>query len=397
MARDLRARHPRDARAGRALRYGPRYGPGRNLRRRAGALALGVACCGLLVWGALAAQRDASGAAPQYRWKYVLAVPLNYPGFGTGAARLAENIERMSAGRIAIRLYGAGELVAPFEVFDAVARGTAELGQGAAYFWKGRLPAAQPLTTVPFGLTCQEMFGWVYHGGGLALWQELYAPHGVVPLPAGCTGVQMGGWFNREINSLADLRRLKIRMPGLGGEVLARAGATVVNVPGPEIFPALQAGTIDATDWIGPWNDLAFGLHKAAKYYYYPGWHEPGAVIELLVNAEAMASLPPDLQAVVRGAAQAAAVDVLAEYTAHSQRALESLLHEHGTELRRFPPAVIERFRALAEDALRDLADSDPAAARILDSQRVYQRRTAAWTALAEGALLKARPVTAAP
>ena len=197
-------------------------------------------------------------------------------------------------------MYGAGELVPAFEVFDAVSRGTAEMGHGAAYYWKGKSEAAQFFAAVPFGMNAQEMNAWFYYGGGLELWREIYAPFGLMPAPAGNTGVQMGGWFNKEINRLDDLKGLKMRIPGLGGEVLRRAGGTPVNLPGGEIFTALQTGAIDATEWVGPYNDLAFGLHKAAKYYYYPGWHEPGTTLEAIVNKQAFDALPKDLQSIVR-------------------------------------------------------------------------------------------------
>ena len=176
-----------------------------------------------------------------YEWKMVTTWPQNFPGLGTSANELAESIEKMSGGRLKIKVYGAGELVGAFESFDAVSRGTAEMGHSGAYYWKGKMPAAQFFSSVPFGLTAQEMNGWLYFGGGLELWRELYRPFGVIPFPAGNTGTQMGGWFNREINSLDDLKGLKIRMPGMGGEVLTRAGATTVNLPGGEIFTALQS------------------------------------------------------------------------------------------------------------------------------------------------------------
>lgn len=211
------------------------------------------------------------------KWKMVTTWPKNFPGVGTGAEFLAKNINEMAGGRLEVKVYAAGELVPALEVFDAVSRGTAQMGHGASYYWKGKVPAAQFFTTVPFGLTPQEFNAWIYYGGGLALWEEIYEPFGLIPMPAGNPGAQMGGWFNKEINSLEDFKGLKMRMPGIGGEVLKKLGASPINLPGSEIFTALQSGTIDATEWVGPYNDLAFGLYKAAKYYYYPGWHEPGS------------------------------------------------------------------------------------------------------------------------
>ncbi len=222
-----------------------------------------------------------------HHWKMVTTWPKNFPGLGTGANRVAELIEQLSGGRIKVKVYGAGELVGAFEVFDAVSRGTAQLGHAGAYYWKGKIAASPFFSAVPFGFTPDEINAWFYYGGGLELWEEAYRPFGLIPNPAGNTGPQMGGWFNKEINSLEDLKGLKMRIPGFGGEVLKRAGGIPVTLPGGEIFPALQSGAIDATEWVGPYNDLAFGLYKAAKYYYTPGWHEPGSAIECMINAKA--------------------------------------------------------------------------------------------------------------
>ncbi|WP_462322691.1 TRAP transporter substrate-binding protein, partial [Halochromatium sp.] len=213
---------------------------------------------------ALGAGMKPAVAKAEHKWKMVTTWPKNFPGMGTGANKLAELIGQMSGGRIEVKVYGAGELVPAFEIFDAVSRGTAEMGHGAAYYWKGKSEAAQFFASVPFGLTAQEMNSWLYYGGGMELWKELYAGFGLVPAAAANTGVQMGGWFNKEINSLEDLKGLKMRIPGLGGEVLRRAGGTPVSLPGGEIFTSLQSGNIDATEWVGPYNDLAFGLYKAA-------------------------------------------------------------------------------------------------------------------------------------
>ncbi len=208
---------------------------------------------------------DGEAGAQQFEWKMVTAWPRDFPGLGTGAANLATYIERLSNGRLTVKVYGGNELVPPFEVFDAVSRGTAEMGHSASYYWKGKVQAAQLFSTVPFGLTAQEINGWLYYGGGLELWQEIYAPFGIIPFPAGNSASQMGGWFNKEIHSLEDVQGLKMRIPGLGAEILNRAGGTPVTMPGAEIFTALQTGTIDAAEWVGPYNDLAFGLFRAAK------------------------------------------------------------------------------------------------------------------------------------
>ena len=238
-------------------------------------------------------------ADTKIKWKMVTTWPKNFPVLGTGANQLAKLITEMTGGRITVKVYGAGELVPAFEVFDAVSRGTAQLGHGSAYYWKGKIEEAQFFSTVPFGMNSQEMTAWLYYGGGMELWRESYEPFGLIPAAAGNTNVQMAGWFNKEINNVNDLKGLKMRIPGLGGEVLKRAGGTPVNLPGGELFSSLKTGAIDATEWVGPYNDLAFGLHKAAKYYYYPGWHEPGTTLEAIINKKAFEALPDDLKIIV--------------------------------------------------------------------------------------------------
>jgi len=239
-------------------------------------------------------------------------------------------------------------------------------------------------------MTAQEMNGWLHFGGGLELWRELYAPFGVVPLAAGNTGVQMAGWFNKEINSLADLEGLKMRMPGFGGEVLQRAGGVAVAMPGSEIFTALQTGAIDATEWVGPYNDLALGLQDIAKYYYYPGWHEPGPTLEALVNREAFDALPADLRAMLETAWRAVNQEVLDEFTARNARALRTLVEEHGVEVRRLPDDVLARFQALSEVVVREAA-TDELSRRILDSYYTFLAEVRQYHAISEQAYLNAR------
>ena len=332
-----------------------------------------------------------SATGKSIEWKMVTTWPKNFPGLGTGAEYLAELIGTLSAGRIRVKVYGAGELVPAFEIFDAVSRGAAELGHGAAYYWKGKNEALQFFSTVPFGLTAMEMNAWLYHGGGMELWQEAYEPFGLVPMASGNTGVQMGGWFNKEINSVDDLRGLKMRIPGLGGEVLKRAGGTPVNLPGGELFTALQTGAIDATEWVNPYNDLAFGLYKAAKYYYYPGWHEPGTTLECFINKAAFDALPDDLKNVVLNASRVANQDMLAEYTARNNDALETLLNEHDVDMRKFPEEVLKKLRVISDETVAELAEKDALAAKIYDSYKTFWDKVVAWHKISEQAYLKAR------
>lgn len=354
----------------------------RDMLRGAGlaAVATGLAACGPRP----AADCGPGASTQRFQWKMVTSWPTNFPGLGTGAARLAEMITAVSGGRLTVRVFGAGELVPAFEVFDAVSRGTAEMGHSASYYWKGKAAAAPFFCAVPFGLNAQEMNGWLYGGGGLELWRELYAPFGLVPFPAGNTGVQMAGWFRKPIQSLASLKGLKMRIPGLGGEVMARVGATPVNLPGAEIFSSLQSGAIDAAEWVGPYNDLAFGLHRAAKYCYYPGWQEPGPTLECMVNKDAFDTLPKDLQDVVDVCCRAVNDAMLAEYTARNQQALDSLVREHDVELRQLPADVLQALRRASEKVLEETASSDPLARRAYDSMRAFAAQAKAWHAVSE-------------
>ena len=359
-----------------------------------GALAAGTA----LAAGCKGETPAAAGAAPAVakpaktiHWKMVTTWPKNFPGLGTGANFLADLIGKLSGGRIQVKVYGAKELVPAFGVFDAVSRGVAELGHGSAYYWKGNGEALQFFAAVPFGLTAQEMNAWLYHGGGMELWEEAYARFGLVPTAAGNTGVQMAGWFNKEINSVDDLKGLKMRIPGLGGEVLARAGGTPVTLAGGELFTSLQSGAIDATEWVGPYNDLAFGLYKAAKYYYYPGWHEPGTTLECMINKKAFDALPEDLQHIVRNAARVANQDMLSEYVARNNQALHTLKNEHGVDVRRLPDEVLARLRELSDQVVAELVDKDPNARKVFESFSAFRDQVVEWDDISERAYLNAR------
>lgn len=329
--------------------------------------------------------------AERFEWTAVTSWPPRYPGLGVAMDNLAGRIAAASAGRLTIKVYAGGELVPPFEVFDAVSRGTADCGHGAAYYHKGKVDAAQFFTAIPFGLNANEMSGWLYYGGGLELWRELYEPFNLVPFPCGNTGVQMGGWFNREINTVGDLKGLKMRIPGLGGEVLRRAGGTPVTLPGSEIFTSLKTGAIDATEWVGPYNDIAFGLHKAARYYYYPGWQEPGPTLEFIVHREAWDALPDDLKAIVETAAQAINLDMTAEYMHGNTTALQQLVDDPNVELRRFPDDVIAYLKSIANDVIQELVDRDPAAAKIFDSFDAFRRASTPNQRVSEQAFLETR------
>ena len=339
---------------------------------------------------ALSMPTNAAGKE-KYRWKMVTAWPKNFPGLGTNANLLAKMINEMSGGRIRIKVYGAKELVPAFEVFDAVASGTAEMGHAGAYYWKGKSEATQFFSAVPFGLTAQEMNAWLYYGGGLELWRELYAPFGIIPAPTGNSGVQMAGWFNREINSVDDLKGLKMRIPGLGGEVLRRAGGTTVNMPGGELFTSLQSGTLDAAEWVGPYNDLAFGFYKIAKYYYYPGWHEPGSTMECLINKKVFKELPSDLQQIVLMACKATNIDMLSEYTARNNQALDTLINKHKVKVLPLPDIVLKKLQVISGQVVADITAKDPVSKKIYTSLMQFKKQVIQWDKISEQAFFRAR------
>ena len=365
------------------------------MQRRKFVNALGATVAGASL-AACSGQQDcgegkAATSDKVYKWKMVTTWPKNFQALGEGANYLAELITKMTGGRIQVHVYGSGEIVPAFEVFDTVSRGTAELGHGSAYYWKGKIPVSPFFSTVPFGLTAQEMNAWLLKGGGLELWQELYKPHNVVPMPVGNSTVQMAGWFNKEINSIEDLKGLKMRIPGLGGEILKRVGGTPVLLSGGEIFTSLESGAIDAVEWVGPYNDLSFGLYKAAKYYYYPGWHEPGTTMECLINAEALASLPQDLQEIVKSACLIANQDMISDFTAKNNQGLKALVEQHGVQVKRLPDDVLRELKAVAEEVAKELAAESPFAQKVYDSYMTFKRDALAWAELSELAIMEAR------
>ena len=331
------------------------------------------------------------GQQTQYQWRLVTTWPKNFPGLGAGPERFARIVEEMSAGRIKIKVHGAGEIVPALGVFDAVSGGSVEMGHGAAYYWKGKVPAAQFFTSVPFGMNTQEMNGWLHYGGGLELWREIYQPFNLVPFAGGSTGVQSAGWFNREINSMSDLEGLKMRMPGLGGEVITRAGGTAVNIPGGELFTALQTGVIDATEWVGPYNDLSFGFQQVTKNMYYPGWHEPGGVLEFIIHKPVWDSLPADLQAIIRSAARDVNQDMLDEYTARNNTALRDLVENHGVNVQKLPDDILREFKRIARDIMEEQAQQDPAFAKVYESFKAFEAQVAPYHKISEQAYYDTR------
>jgi len=308
----------------------------------------------------------------KYQWKMVTTWPPNFPVLGEACTYFASIVQAMSGGRIEIKVYGGGELVPALEVFDTVRSGGADLGCGASYYWAGKSPATQFFTSVPFGMNAQQMHSWLIWGGGMQLWEELYADFNLVPMIGGNTGMQMGGWFNREINSMADLKGLKMRLPGLGGKVLEKAGGTPVLLAGGEIYTGLERGVIDATEWLGPFHDYLSGFQQIAKYYYTPGWHEPGSVLEFTVNKTLYDSLPNDLQAILKAAAAEATNWCFAGMETKNAEQL-AIMKQEGVEIRSFPKEVLDQLRVYSEEVLEELAATDERSRKVYDSFKKFK------------------------
>ena len=309
-----------------------------------------------------------SKAKKNYNWKMVTTWPKNFPGLGTGAETFAKMVTEASKGRINITVFGSGEIVPAFEAMDAVSSGAIEMGHGGPYYWKGKVAATQYLSAIPFGLTPQEQNSWFEKGGGQKLADEIYKKMGCKFFVCGNTGPQMGGWFNKEINSINDFKGLKMRIPGLGGEVIKAAGGTVVNLHGGELLTSIQSGAIDALEWVGPYNDLAFGIYKAGKYYYYPGWHEPGGVLDCFINLKKWNSLPNDLKKIIEISSKAATQTITNEMIAGNNMALQILLKKHNVILKSFPDNVLKELAILSEKVMTKLISSDPLSKKVYKS-----------------------------
>jgi len=340
--------------------------------------------------GLLAA--PAIARAQTLKWRMVTSWPKRLPGPGMSAERIATRIRTLSGGRIDITVSAAGEVVPAFEVLGAVGSGVAEIGHSAAFYWQGKMPASAFFTTVPFGLTPAEHVAWIEAGGGQALWDELYAPFGVKPFMAGNTGVCMGGWFRHEIKSLADLRGLKLRSLGLGGEVYRRLGATPQTTPPSEILTSLQSGVLDGAEFVGPGTDIALGLYRVAPFYYYPGFNKPNGTGECIVALKVWDALADDLKAIVAHACAAEAGYALAEMERLNAQALATLVKDHGVKLTAFPDDVVAAAREQARLVMGELfAIHSDLRGKISGSYDAFRERTAPWSRVSIEAVLRAR------
>jgi TRAP-type mannitol/chloroaromatic compound transport system substrate-binding protein len=317
--------------------------------------------------------------------------PKNFPGMGVSAERFASRVREATEGQIDITVYAAGELVPALGAFDAVSLGNADIYHAADYYWQGKSKAFNFFCAVPFGMTTSETAAWIHHDGGQALWDELGARFNIKALLGGSTGVQMGGWFRDEISTLEDLKGLRIRIPGLGGEVYSRLGATPVTKAGGEIFLALSQGNIDATEWVGPWNDLAFGFHEIVKYYYYPGFHEPGTSLAIGFNKQLWDSLDGAEQAIIESAALAEHTYTISEYDARNAEALKTLIDQHGVQLRRFSDEILREFARISAEVLDEVAANDELTSRVYQSYKASMGRTMRWGEISEQAYAQAR------
>src|SRR4051812_35408339 len=344
---------------------------------------------GLALLGAVAA--PAVARAQMLRWRMVTSWPKRLPGPGMSAERVAERISTLSGGRLQITVQAAGEVVPAFEVLDAVGGSVAEMGHTAAFYWQGKQPAAAYYTTVPFGLTPMEHVAWVDAGGGQALWDELYKPFGVKPFMGGNTGVCMGGWFRRDIKSLDDVKGLKVRSLGLGGEVYRRLGATPQTTPPGEILTSLQSGVLDGAEFVGPGTDIALGLYRVAPLYYGPGFNKPNGTGECLVSLKAWSTLDPAQKTILAHACAAEASFALAEMEKLNTEALTVLISQHGVKLRAFPSDLIDAARGQSVDVLGELAARDPISRKIHESYLGFRAKAGAWSRISIEKVLGAR------
>ena len=315
----------------------------------------------------------------------------DFPGLGTGAQRFASRLEAMTDGRMKVNYYAAGERVKAFDSFDEVASGNAQMYHGAEYYWKGKHPGFAYFTSVPFGLTCTEINAWIRFGGGQELWDKLSAEFGVKGLMCGNTGVQMGGWFRKEINSVDDLKGLKMRMPGLGGDVMAKLGASPVSLPGGQIYENLVSGAIDATEWVGPWNDEIMKFYEAAKYYYFPGMHEPGAMLAVGTNKKFWDGLSKSDQEIIKAAASTENDVMMSEYNAKNGDALARLVNDHGVEVREFNDDIYDAFGEAADEVFAGVVAHSDQAKEIHESFVAARANIGAWAKLSDQAYVSQR------
>jgi TRAP-type mannitol/chloroaromatic compound transport system substrate-binding protein len=349
---------------------------------------IGNSAAALVATGASALHAPAVIAQPKFHWRMPTTWPTSLDVLQGAAQRFARLVEEMSAGRLTIEVAPAGQIMPALGVFDACAQGTVESFMGASYYWEKKEPATQWFCTVPFGMNPQGMQAWYFAGDGLKLWEETYAAFGLVPRPASPIAPQMAGWFRRKINTVADFKGLKMRIPGLGGQVIAKLGGSVVLMAAGEIFAALERGVIDASEWVGPYDDLKLGLQNTARYYYYPGWHEPGTTLEFAFNKKAYDALPAELKRIIDHAAAATWAYSIPEWEAKNAAALERLRNEYKgkVEILALPGPILRDLKKVSAEVVRQEAERSPMAKRVYTSFTKFQAQLGAWGQFSEGA-----------
>ncbi|MBD2293320.1 TRAP transporter substrate-binding protein [Anabaena sphaerica FACHB-251] len=334
------------------------------------------------------AQADTSNL-PTIKWQMATSWPLSLETIFGGAQVLADRVKALTNGKFIIEPRAAGEIAPGLEVLNVVSQGAVQAGHTAAYYYIGKSPALAFGTSVPFGLNAQQQNAWLYEGGGLAKLQEIYArKFNVIQFPAGNTGTQMGGWFRKEVKTVNDLKGLKMRIPGLGGQVMAKLGVTVQTLPGGDIFQALQTGAIDAAEWVGPYDDEKLGLNKVAKFYYYPGWWEPGPTLEVQVNLDEWKKLPPQYQAALETAAYQSNTTMLARYDTRNSESLEKLL-KTGTQLRAYSQEILEAAEKASFALYDEFAAKDADFKAVYEQWKPFRDRMYGWNNLNEGSLTR--------
>ncbi len=316
--------------------------------------------------------------------------PRDFPGLGTGAQRFAKRLEAMSGGRIIVNYFAAGERVKAFDAFDEVASGNAQMYHGAEYYWKGKHPAFPYFAGVPFGMTATEQNAWIRFGGGQELWDEVSAQFGLKSLMCGNTGANMGGWFRKEINSPNDLKGLKIRMSGFGGDIMAKLGASPVSLPGGQIYENLMSGALDATEWVGPWNDYTMKFYEATKYYYYPGMHEPGCILGLGMNKKWWDGLSKSDQMLIEAAASMENEMMYSEFNAMNGVSLSKLINEQGVKLRNFSEEIYDAMAEAAAEVYEEVT-KDAKVAKVHQSFVAAREELGGWTKISDQAYLEQR------
>jgi TRAP-type mannitol/chloroaromatic compound transport system substrate-binding protein len=327
-------------------------------------------------------------AQPKYKWRMPTLWPPALDVLLGSGQRLAKIVEEMTGGRFQIEVFPAGQIMPPLGAFDAASQGTVESFMGSTVSWPTKDPSLVYFCTIPFGMNPEGMLAWFYQGDGLKLWEEMYATYNLVPRPGPAVAPQMAGWFRKKINTIGDFKGLKMRIPGLGGKVVAKAGGSVVFIPGGEIYAALERGVIDASEWIGPYDDMKLNLHNTARYYYYPGWHEPGAMLEFTFNKKAYDSLPVDLQRTLDQAVAAVQVYGLTDFHTKHSIALEKLKTEFKgkVDILQLPTPVLRDLKKLAIEVNREESEKSPMAKRAYASYTKFQSLVGPWDHIAEGA-----------